>query len=92
MTSGTNPMDVLKHDRKNPYSRSCLGIAKRFLALRRHMVSNLYKSYKGIARYHSKIPRTPLFDNVFCFGMVKNILSPVSIGWLSRSHESIIRA
>ena len=25
MTSGTNPMDVLKHDRKNPYnSRSCL--------------------------------------------------------------------
>ena len=68
MTSGTNPMDVLKHDRKNPYSRSCLGIAKRFLALRRHMVSNPYKSYKGIARYHSKIPRTPLFDNVFWDG------------------------
>ena len=90
MTSGTNPMDVLKHDRKNPYSRSCLGIAKRFLALRRHMVSNLYKSYKGIARYHSKIPRSPLLT--MCFGMVKNILSPVSIGWLSRSHESIIRA
>ena len=83
-------MDVLKHDRKNPYSRSCLGIAKRFLALRRHMVSNLYKSYKGIARYHSKIPRTPLFDDVFWDG--QNILSPVSIGWLSRSHESIIRA
>jgi hypothetical protein len=42
-----------------------LGIAKRFLALRRHMVNNLYKNYKGIAMYYLKIPRAPLFGNVF---------------------------
>jgi hypothetical protein len=29
------------------------------------MVNNLYKNYKGIAMYYLKIPRAPLFGNVF---------------------------
>ncbi len=41
---------------------------KMFLALRRHMVNNLYKSYERIPMCHLKTQCIPLLDDVFWEG------------------------
>ena len=58
------------------------------------MVNNLYKSYKGIAMYPSKIPTTyTTFRRYVFWGGSKTFSHHYqSIGWLSRGRESTMRA